>query len=167
MQSLFYTLPQVIKRIVLFILVYICIHIVLKLSFLICFSFLSVWFSESLPFRLLPFHLWFVPFCLLPFHLLPFRLLWKFLLFPFRLLIITDKEIFFFFFFVFFMIIIHIQKYNITTQGIKLSKMPLIYEVKNLWIYTLCNYRISISLESTYKNVKPTLRIVIKPCFMS
>ena len=52
-----------------------------------------------LPFRLLPFCLWFVPFRLLPFRLLPFRLLWKFWLFPFRLLIIADKEIFFFFFF--------------------------------------------------------------------
>ena len=28
-------------------------------------------------------------------------------------------------------IIIHIQKYNVTTQGIKLSKMPLFYEIKN------------------------------------
>ena len=33
------------------------------------------------------------------------------------------------------MIIIHIQKYNVTTQGIKLSKMPIFYEVKNIWIY--------------------------------
>ena len=36
----------------------------------------------------------------------------------------------------FFMIIILIQKYNVTTRGINLSKMPLFYEVKNLWIYT-------------------------------
>ena len=35
----------------------------------------------------------------------------------------------------FFMIIIHIQKYNVTTQGIKLRKMSLFYEVKNIWIY--------------------------------
>ena len=34
------------------------------------------------------------------------------------------------------MIIILIQKYNVTTQGISLSKMPLFNEVKNLWIYT-------------------------------
>ena len=37
----------------------------------------------------------------------------------------------------FFMIIILIQKYNVTTQGINLSKMPLFIEVKNLWIYTV------------------------------
>ena len=39
-----------------------------------------------------------------------------------------------------FMIIILIQKYNVTTQGIYLSKMPLFYEVKNHWIYT-CNFK--------------------------
>ena len=36
----------------------------------------------------------------------------------------------------FFMIIILIQKYNVTTQGIYVSKMPLFNEVKNLWMYT-------------------------------
>ena len=34
-------------------------------------------------------------------------------------------------------IIIHIQKYNVTTQGIKLSKMPLFYEIKNFIKLTL------------------------------
>ena len=97
--------------------------------------------SSLLPFRLLLFRLWFVPLRLLQFLLLPFRLLWKFWLFPFRLLIIADKETFFFFFLMFLMIIIHIQKYNVTTQGIKLSKMRLFYEVKNLNIYVTLKWK--------------------------
>ena len=46
----------------------------------------------------------------------------------------------------FFMIIILIQKNNVTTQGINLSKMPLFYEVKNLWIYT-CNFKMKKKIE--------------------
>ena len=97
----------------------------------------NVWMDESLPFRLLPFRLlpfrlWFVPFRLLPFCLLPFRLLWKFWLFPFRLLIIADKD--FFFFDVFYNYYSH-SEMQVITQGIKLSKMPLFYEVKILRIY--------------------------------
>ena len=62
-------------------------------------------------------------------------------------------------------IIIHIQKYDVTTQDIKLSKMPLFYEIKNFIKLTLKKKRKNISLESIYK--KPTAGIVIKPCFMS
>ena len=32
----------------------------------------------------------------------------------------------------FFIIIVHIQKYIVTKQGIKLSTMSLFYEIKNL-----------------------------------
>ena len=76
------------------------------------------------------------------------------------------------FFFFFFFLLMFVIQYNVTTQGIKLSKMPLFYEVKNIWIYIHVTLKwkkniYTVSLESIYKNVKPTLRIVITPCLCS